>query len=500
MCGICGIITTTNDASFDIFDSLLSLQHRGQDACGIATSDEVEYNLRKGNGLLRDVFDDEKLKRMTGYMSIGHNRYPTAGGNCPKEAQPIFVNNPYGILLCHNGNLVNIHTLEKRLHENNIHINSNSDSEILLNILSLELNNEIKNNSGNLNENIIFSAMTNLFKQCVGGYAVIFMIINFGIIAFRDPNGIRPLIYGSRIKNNITEYLFGSESVCLDCLDFNLIDDVKPGEVIIVNKKYQLTKKICCNNTTLTPCIFEYVYLARPDSIMNGISVYNARLNMGKVLAMEIIDAGIVDDIDVIIPVPDTSRTYALQISGILNKQYREGLIKNRYIDRTFIMPGQDIRKKSIKRKLNVIKSVVNNKNLLIVDDSIVRGNTSKYIIKMLRNAGANKIFLASGAPPVKYQNIYGIDIPSQTELIAYDKTIKEIEKIINVDKLIYPKLDKFKKSLIIENKHINNFECCVFDNIYITKSSVEYLKKWEKKRLSKSHSYPILKNDIIVI
>ena len=497
MCGICALISKSNHISFEIYDCLVALQHRGQDAAGIAICDSKVYNMRKGNGLVRDIFNNTNLINLFGFMGIGHTRYPTAGGASPKEAQPLYVPSPYGLLLAHNGTLVNAEELKEKLNTKyKIHINSCSDSEILLNILSIELQKE-----DSLTPQNIYNAIGRLYKQCIGGYAVVCMIIGFGIIAFRDPNGIRPIVYGKRKYNDkLDEYLFASESVALDVLDFELISDIQPGEVVIVDKSFNFFKKICYDQPKLIPCIFEYVYLARPDSIINKVSVYQARLNMGKYLANTILESNIKDEIDVIVPVPDTSRNFAIEISRILKIPYREAFIKNRYINRTFIMPTQELRQKSIKRKLNIIKSTILNKNVLVVDDSIVRGNTSQYIVKLLRNAGANKVFMTSGAPEIKYPNVYGIDIPSQKELIAFDKTLQEIEKKIGCDKLIYQKLEDLKSAILEENPKIPDFECSIFNKKYLTDHiDDDFLNNLEKTRKNKQISKHCI-NDMIVI
>lgn len=461
MCGICGIFSESYNISTQIYYCLLALQHRGQDSAGIAVADNDSYSLRKNNGLLRDTFNELSLSYLKGYMGIGHVRYPTTGIYNSESSQPFYLTTGKDtIILAHNGNLTNLDEMIQILIEKNINFVSNSDSEIMLHLFSAKL---FENKLDPVSYDNIFETVSYILNVCKGGYSVILMIVGFGLIGFRDRNGIRPLIYGKLNK----DYIICSESVGIDILDFTVCDDVKPGEAIIITKE-GLTKKICSLETSLKPCIFEYIYLARPDSIMNGVLVYNARLNMGYYLAKKIKSLNILD-IDIVVSVPDTSRTIAIEVATLLNIPYRECLVKNRYIDRTFIMATNEIRQLSIKNKLNVIKSEVNNKNLLVIDDSIVRGNTSKYIIQILRKSGAKKIYLASGAPPIKYTNKYGIDIPTQNELIAHNNTVDEIAKILNVDKLIYQNLEDLKKSVFSENNKIVDFETSVFDNISIT-------------------------------
>ena len=416
MCGIIGIVARSpvNQA---IYDALTVLQHRGQDAAGIITSDGERLHLRKNNGLVRDVFHTRHMLRLHGNMGIGHVRYPTAGCETSAEAQPFYVNSPYGISLAHNGNLTNANKLKQELFQEDLRqINTDSDSEVLLNVFAHELQQQ-----GRLKMEVedVFRAIGGVHKRCRGAYAAVAMITGYGVVAFRDPHGIRPLVYGKRETAEGTDYMMASESVALDVLGYELIDDVAPGEAVFVTLDGKLHKQQCAEQPSLSPCIFEFVYLARPDSIIDNISVYKARLRMGDKLAAKIKREHPDHDIDVVIPIPDTSRTSALQLAYKLGVKFREGFIKNRYIGRTFIMPGQQQRKKSVRQKLNAIDLEFRDKNVLLVDDSIVRGTTSSQIIDMAREAGARKVYFASAAPAVRYQNVYGIDMPSSTELIA---------------------------------------------------------------------------------
>jgi amidophosphoribosyltransferase len=401
------------------------LQHRGQDAAGIVTCEGSQLHLRKANGLVRDVFRTSHMLELTGNMGIAHVRYPTAGCSSSAEAQPFYVNSPFGITLAHNGNLTNAAKLKEELFvEDQRHINTNSDSEILLNIFAHELQ---RLGKLKLNEKDVFNAVAAVHKRCEGAYAVVAMITGFGVVGFRDPNGIRPICYGVRETDQGSDYMIASESVAMDAQGFKLIRDIAPGEALFIKKGGVIHTQQCAENPRLTPCIFEYVYLARPDSIIDNVSVYKSRLRMGEKLAEKIMRIRPDHDIDVVIPIPDTSRTSALQLANRLDIKYREGFIKNRYIGRTFIMPGQQERKKSVRRKLNAIDLEFKGKNVLLVDDSIVRGTTSGQIIKLAREAGANKVYFASAAPPVRYPNVYGIDIPAVDELVAHHRTIQEI-------------------------------------------------------------------------
>jgi amidophosphoribosyltransferase len=457
------------------------LQHRGQDAAGIATFDESgKLNMHKGNGLVRDVFKDDEMIHLNGSLGLGHTRYPTAGSYNFEEAQPFYVNSPYGLVLVHNGNLVNTKDLKDKLFQEDLrHINTNSDSEVLLNIFANALQRKHKIE---LTKDDIFDAVNEVHNRVEGAYSVIIMISGYGMVAFRDPNGIRPLIFGSKDDK---KYMFSSESVALDCLGYKVEKDLDPGETIFIDKNGKVNKKAYKNTYKHTPCIFEYVYLARPDSTIDNINVYNSRLEMGKKLAKKIktiLSPKELEEIDVVIPIPDTSRTSALPLSIELNKKLREGFVKNRYIGRTFIMPGQKVRKKSVKQKLNAITEEFKGRNILLVDDSIVRGNTSKQIVQMARDAGAKKVYFASASPPIRFPNVYGIDMPYVEELIAYNRTVEEICKIIGSDKLIYQDLDDLVKS--VATNLIKEFDTSCFSGEYITPSvNKEYLKKLHSSR-----------------
>ena len=466
MCGIVGIVakSSVNQA---LYDALTVLQHRGQDAAGIVTCHNDRFAMRKDNGLVRDVFSQRHMERLTGNMGIGHVRYPTAGGSSSSEAQPFYVNSPYGITLAHNGNLTNVGKIKKELFATDLrHINTNSDSEVLLNVFAHELH-----RLGKLQPapEDIFTAVTRVHQRCEGGYAVISMITGYGIVGFRDPNGIRPIVFGKRESEEGTEYMIASESVALDAQGFTLIRDVAPGEAVYIDVDGNLHTHQCAENPVLTPCIFEHVYLARPDSIIDGISVYKARLRMGEKLAEKIIKVRPDNDIDVVIPIPDTSRTSALQLAFKLGVKFREGFIKNRYIGRTFIMPGQGERKKSVKQKLNAIDLEFKDKNVLLVDDSIVRGTTCKQIIEMARDAGAKKVYFASASPAVRYPNVYGIDMPSATELIAHGHCDDEVGDLIGADWLIYQDLKDLVECAQEGNANIHEFDCSVFNCHYVT-------------------------------
>ena len=483
MCGIVGILSTTKkDVSLYIYDALTIIQHRGQDAAGITTASKGRFYMRKGNGLVRNVFRTKHMEKLIGDMGIGHVRYPTAGSSSEAEAQPFYVNSPYGIAFAHNGNLTNAESLARELFEQDLrHINTNSDSEILLNILASEIAEEQKHR---INEHDIFNAVTKLHKRVKGAYAAIGMIPGYGIFGFRDPNGIRPLILGERTTKNGTKYMLASESVGLTALGFKIIRDVKPGEAIIIDRKGNVHSHQCSDNSVLSPCIFEFVYFARPDSIIDKISVYKSRLRMGERLAVKIKSEWQYEEIDVVMPIPDTSRTSALQVANELNLKYREGFIRNRYIARTFIMPGQKQRKKSVRQKLSAIELEFKDKNVLLVDDSIVRGTTSQEIVQMARAAGAKKVFFASAAPPVRYPNVYGIDMASKNEFVAHNKTTEEVCKTIGADKLIYQNLDDLIWSVQQGNPDIKSFDCSCFDGNYLTKDIDEpYLDNLEAQR-----------------
>jgi len=481
MCGLVGIVGKSN-VNLTLYDSLTVLQHRGQDAAGIVTSECGKLNLRKDNGLVRDVFRTSHMKNLNGNMGIGHVRYPTAGSSGPAQAQPLYVNSPYGISLAHNGNLTNAKELSDDIFRDDLrHLNTDSDSEVLLNIFAHELQqlNKIKPTAED-----VFTAVRGVHKRCRGAYAAIAMLVGYGIVGFRDKHGIRPLVFGEKRTRKGVEYMIASESVALDSQGFKLIRDVAPGEAVYIDNTGKLETKICADDVSLQPCIFEYVYFARPDSLMDGISVYKSRLRMGEKLAEKIIRERPDHDIDVVIPIPDTSRTSAVELANVLGVKYREGFVKNRYIGRTFIMPGQSQRKKSVKQKLNATPLEFQDKNVLLVDDSIVRGTTCSQIIEMAREAGAKKVYFCSAAPPVRYPNVYGIDMPAVSELIAHNKTVEEIQKLIGADWLIFQDLDDLIASCAEGSILPMDFECSVFNGKYVTNDvSKEYLEELESMR-----------------
>ena len=478
MCGLVGVVTS-KDVGVCLYDTLTVLQHRGQDAAGIMTSDGGKLNLRKNNGLIKDVFRTRHMRRLTGQMGIGHVRYPTAGSSSPALAQPFYVNSPYGLALAHNGNLTNASELSRDLFKEDLRrINTDSDSEVLLNVLAHELQRQEKITP---TPEDIFEALSRVFERCRGGFAAVVMITGYGILGFRDRNGIRPLVFGSRETDRGREYMIASESVALDSQGFSVERDVAPGEGVYIDKNNKLYTKKCAKEESHTPCIFEHVYFARPDSLMDGISVYKSRLRMGEKLANKLVKERPDHDIDVVIPIPDTSRTSALELANKLGVKFREGFVKNRYIGRTFIMPGQSQRKKSVKQKLNAIGLEFKDKNVLLVDDSIVRGTTSRQIIQMARDAGANKVYFASAAPGVRYPNVYGIDMPVASELIASGRTDKEVEELIGADWLIYQDLEDLIASASEGNPEIPRYECSVFNGEYVTGDVDEvYLKRLE--------------------
>lgn len=479
MCGIVGIVGTgaVNQA---LYDALTVLQHRGQDAAGIVTADE-RIHIRKNNGLVRDVFQRRHMIKLTGRMGIGHCRYPTAGTSSRDEAQPFYTNSPYGICLAHNGNLTNADELASLvINQDHRYLNTGSDSEILLNVFAHEL----EGVDGHLGPEEVFRAAEGVYRRCRGGFAVVALVMNAGILGMRDPAGIRPLVLGYRDVNGRREHMLASESVSLDALGFELLRDVLPGEAVFIDGDSRLHTRQCLPADTRSPCMFEYVYFARPDSIIDNISVYKARLRMGEALADRILKLRPDHDIDVVIPVPDTSRTCALPLAHRLGVKYREGFIKNRYIGRTFIMPGQTLREKSVRRKLNAIDLEFRNKNVLIVDDSIVRGTTSRQIIEMAREAGARKVYFASAAPPVRYPNVYGIDMPAAAELIAHGRTEDEVEKLIGADWLIYQTLDDLIGAVRHDSADIQGFDTSCFSGEYVTGDiTAEYLRKVEADR-----------------
>lgn len=476
MCGIVGIVSHQPVAQ-TIYDALLMLQHRGQDSAGIVVCDGNKLNLRKDNGQVSDVFHTRHMRKLVGSMGIGHVRYPTAGCSSSAEAQPFYVNSPYGITLAHNGNLTNAEQLKAELYQSDLrHINTESDSEVLLNVFAHEL--QICG-SLKLTPDEIFTAITETHKRIEGAYAVVMMLTGKGIIGFRDPHGIRPMVYGKRETGAGSEYMIASESVALQASGFELVGDLQPGEAIYIDSEARVHRRQCAASTKLSPCIFEYVYLARPDSIIDDIYVYKARLRMGVKLAHKILRQMPEHDIDVVIPIPDTSRPSAIELAFHLGVKFREGFIKNRYIGRTFIMPGQQMRKKSVRRKLNPIDIEFKGKTVLLVDDSIVRGTTSKQIIQMAREAGARKVYIASAAPPVRYPNVYGIDMPAANELVAHDRSEAEVAEYIGADWLIYQELDDLIDAVQEGNREISGFDCSCFDGRYVTDTvDTDYLDK----------------------
>ncbi len=481
MCGITGIVAHS-PVSQALYDALTVLQHRGQDAAGIVTCEGSKLHLRKSNGLVRDVFRTRHMMRLTGNMGIGHVRYPTAGTQSSAEAQPFYVNSPYGITLAHNGNLINSTELNVALFESDLrHINTQSDSEVLLNVFAHELQ---KLGKLRPTPEEIFEAVRGVHRRCSGAYAVVAMITGYGIVAFRDPYGIRPLVFGKRLTPEGPEYMVASESVALDVQGFRLVRDVAPGEAVYIEHDGSLHTCQCARNPVSAPCLFEYVYLSRPDSIIDGISVYKARLRMGESLAETIKRERPDHDIDVVIPIPDTSRTSAMQLAYELGVKYREGFIKNRYIGRTFIMPGQGERRRSVRQKLNAIELEFRDKNVLLVDDSIVRGTTSRQIIQLAREAGAKSVYFASAAPPVRFPNVYGIDMPAAHELVAHDRTVAEVQELIGADWLVFQELDDLIAAAREGNPKITQFDCSVFNGKYVTGDvNQRYLKQIARDR-----------------
>lgn len=465
MCGIVGVIGKTPVNQL-IYDALLLLQHRGQDAAGIVTMLGTKCFMHKARGMVRDVFRTRNMRALPGHVGLGQVRYPTAGNAYnEEEAQPFYVNAPYGIVLVHNGNLTNAHTLKDELFDiDRRHINTESDTEVLINVLAHELGNAARGLP--LTPAAIFAAVAAVHARVKGSYAVIALIAGHGLLAFRDPFGIRPLVIGDGPEG---EVMVASESVALEGNGYRCRRDVAPGEAVFVDLQGRLHAQQCARNPSLNPCIFEYVYLARPDSVMDGISVYQARLNLGETLAQRVINAMPPSDIDVVIPIPESSRPSAMQLAQKIGKPYREGFVKNRYVGRTFIMPGQAVRKKSVRQKLNAIGVEFRNRNVLLVDDSIVRGTTSKEIVQMAREAGARKVYMASAAPPVRYPNVYGIDMPTKEELIAHGRTVAEIQAFIGADALIYQDVDAMKRVIGALNPQLAGFEASCFDGRYIT-------------------------------
>jgi len=483
MCGILGVVAD-NPVNQLLYDGLLVLQHRGQDAAGIVTAEGPMFHIHKGGGMVRDVFRTRNMRALMGHAGIAHTRYPTAGSaSSAAESQPFYVNSPFGIVLGHNGNLTNTEQLKNDLFRQDLrHVNTNSDSEVLLNVLAHELQEAATNYK--LDPATIFKAVSGVHRRCRGAYAVVAMIAGYGLLAFRDPYGIRPLVFGRVETERGFDYLVASESVALDTLGFELVRDVAPGEAIFIDLDGNFHSQLCVSNATLNPCIFEFVYLARPDSVIDGISVYETRLRMGESLGDKIRREYSHLDIDVVIPIPDSSRPAAMQLSKQLNLPYREGFIKNRYIGRTFIMPGQAIRRKSVRQKLNAIGMEFKGKNVMLVDDSIVRGTTSREIVQMAREAGARRVFFASAAPPVRFPNVYGIDMPSRDELIANGRSDAEIAREIGCDELIYQDLDALIDDVRSVNPRVQSFEASCFSGIYITGDiTQEYLDGVEASR-----------------
>ena len=481
MCGVIGIIGR-GPVNQCLYDGLTILQHRGQDAAGIMTLHEGRFHLRKHNGLVRDVFRAEHMLALPGTAGIGHARYPTAGCSSSAEAQPFYVNSPYGITFAHNGNLTNADDIKRELFLGDLrHINTNSDSEVLLNVLAHEL---ARGGRLSIDEDDIFRAVKGVHARCRGAYAAVALINGYGLLAFRDPYGIRPLCFGCRETDAGTEYMVASESVALDVQGYRLIRDVAPGEVVFIDLDGNLNTRQCAESPMLSPCIFEFVYLARPDSLLDDISVYKARLRMGRRLAERIRRNWSGQDIDVVIPVPDTSRTAALDMANELGLTYREGFIKNRYIGRTFIMPGQQVRSRSVRQKLNPIALEFRGKNVLLVDDSVVRGTTSRQIIQMAREAGARRVYLASAAPPVRFPNVYGIDMPVADELIAHRRSDDEVAAAIGADRMIYQDLDDLVAAVRGRKNQIQRFDCSCFDGNYVTGDVTDaYLRQVESLR-----------------
>ena len=469
MCGVVGIVAH-GPVNQQIYDALTVVQHRGQDAAGIMTCENRKVFLRKDSGLVRDVFAERHMLQLRGNMGIGHARYPTAGGDNRSEAQPFYVNSPFGIALGHNGNLVNAEELSHELFQGDLRqLNTGSDSEVLLNVFAHELMVSVRNKGGSLQADDVFEAVTRLHQRCNGAYAVVAMIVGYGLVAFRDPCGIRPLVIGVREDAGGQSVMVASESVAMDLLDFTLLGDVAPGEAIFVSTTGEFERRVCAPRTQLAPCLFEYVYLARPDSIIDEVAVYKSRLRMGEKLGEQLLREWPDHDIDVVIPIPDTSRTSALQLANLMGLKYREGFIKNRYIGRTFIMPGQAERRKSVKQKLNAIDLEFRGKNVLLVDDSIVRGTTSQQIIQMAREAGAKKVYFASAAPPVRYANVYGIDMPAPSELVANGRSEQEIAEFIGADRLIFQKLEDLIAAVREGNSRIHTVDASCFDGRYVT-------------------------------
>ncbi len=478
MCGILGIVGNT-DVAAQLYDGLTVLQHRGQDAAGIATADGNKLRVHKRNGLVSEVFDESSMQLLQGKVGIAHCRYPTAGSEGSDEAQPFYVNSPYGIALAHNGNLINTDTLRREVFEQDRrNVNTESDSEVMLNVFAHELDAQKA-----LTPDSVFRAVEGVNRRCIGGYAVVVTVLGLGLVAFRDPHGIRPLVLGKRSRNGADEYAVASESVALDLLGFERVRDVNPGECLVITARGELFAKQTAEAQEHTPCIFEYVYFARPDSMMDNISVHKARMRMGQKLGEKILRLRPDHDIDTVIPIPDTSRDAALEIANVLGVKYREGFIKNRYVGRTFIMPGQGQRSKSVRRQLNPIPLEFRNRVVLLVDDSIVRGTTSQQIVQMARDAGARKVYLASAAPPVRYPNVYGIDMPSAEELVAHDRTEEEVQQLLGCDWLIYQDLEDLEEAVSGPKQRMEHFDSSCFNGQYVTGIEEGYFERIKQLR-----------------
>ncbi len=478
MCGIIGIVGH-NDVAAQLYHGLTVLQHRGQEAAGIATAYGNKLRVHKGNGLVSDVFDEKSMSLLEGRVGIGHCRYPTAGSEGSDEAQPFYVNSPFGIALAHNGNLINTDALRREVFEQDRrNVNTDSDSEVLLNVFAHELGTQKA-----LNPEVAFKAIEGVNRRCIGGFAVVATVLGLGMVAFRDPNGIRPLVLGKRTSGGQDEYAVASESVALDLLGFERLRDVRPGEGVVVTARGELFTRQCAEPRQHTPCIFEYVYFARPDSMMDEVSVHKARMRMGQKLGEKILRLRPDHDIDTVIPIPDTSRDAALEISNVLGVKYREGFIKNRYVGRTFIMPGQGERAKSVRRKLNPIPLEFRNRVVLLVDDSIVRGTTSRQIVPMARDAGARTVYLASAAPAVRYPNVYGIDMPSAEELVAHDRTDDDVQQLLGCDWLIYQDLEDLEEAVSGPKKRIDHFDSSCFNGEYVTGIEPGYFERLRQLR-----------------
>ena len=485
MCGIVGIVSS-QPANQQVYDALLLLQHRGQDSTGIATAEGSTFHMAKAKGQVREAFRTRDMRGLLGNMGLGHVRYATKGAaDREQEAQPFYVNAPYGIVLVHNGNLTNTRELSQELfHIDRRHLNTDSDTELLVNVLAHELQAQV---SGlDLDPEQVFAAVTRLHERVEGSYAAIALIAGHGLLAFRDPYGIRPLVLGKRPAGLVgDEWIVASESLVLESAGYEIVRDVAPGEAIFITRSGEMFSQLCSPHARLVPCSFEYVYLARPDSIMNGISVYDARLRLGNRLADTIAEYTPMGDIDVVMPIPDSSRPAAMQVAQKLGIEYREGFYKNRYVGRTFIMPGQAERKKSVKQKLNAMGSEFRGKNILIVDDSIVRGTTSKEIVQMAREAGANKVTFTSAAPPVRFPHVYGINMPSRQELVAHGRRIPEISTEIGADYLIYQEVADMQAA-IIEGSNVTELDMSCFTGEYVTGNvTPEYLAWVEANQLS---------------